>query len=377
MSETSDVERELPASEQRIRKAREEGNVPRSRELSSGVLLLGIVLLFTGFGGYFSAALGDMMKSSLALSVHQLHDASFMTRKLQTIMMDGLLLLVPVMAAALFFALVSPAALGGFNYSEKQYEFKWSRLDPISGFAKLFTANAAYELAKSLIKVLLIGAVGWQLLTAHLTWYPVLMAQSIDTGIGQAGQRAVWDAILMALAFFAIVAMDAPYQVWKYYRDLRMSLQEVKDEAKEAEGDPMLKGRIRQMQRERARSRMMAKVASADVVVTNPTHYAVALSYSEGLGRAPVVVAKGKGELALRIREEAGRHSVPMLEMPPLARALYAHVNLDREIPSALFTAVAKLLAYIMTLKNGALDPDLFPQTDDVPEGLDPGPEAA
>ena len=135
----------------------------------------------------------------------------------------------------------------------------------------------------------------------------------------------------------------------------------------------MLKGRIRSMQRERARQRMMSNIPTADVVVTNPTHYSVALSYSDGLGRAPVVVAKGKGELALKIREIAAEHKVPVLEMPPLARALYANVDLDREIPNTLFTAVAKLLAYIMTMKAGSLDSALFPSPDDIPEGLDPG----
>lgn len=377
MSESSDIERELPASEQKIRKAREEGNVPRSRELSSGMLLLGIVVLFIGFGGHFTAAMSNMMQSSFSLSAAQLQEEGMMTRRLFAIMLDGLLLLTPVMAAAVFFAIASPGAIGGFNYSEKQYEFKFSRLNPISGLAKLFTANAAFELFKSIIKVVVIGAIGWKLLSSHMSMYPALIGLTIDEGIGMAGQRAIWDAVFMSLAFFVIVAIDAPYQLWKYYNDLRMSLQEVKDEAKESEGDPMLKGRIRQMQRERARSRMMAKVASADVVVTNPTHYSVALSYSEGLGRAPVVVAKGAGEVALKIRELAKENNVPMMEMPPLARALYAHVDLDHEIPSTLFTAVAKLLAYIMTMKNGAIDATLFPQVDDIPQGMDPGPGAA
>jgi flagellar biosynthetic protein FlhB len=377
MAQDKDTERELPATEQRIRKAREEGNLPRSRELSSGALLLSCVLFFWAFGGHFTSAITGLMQRSLSVGKRDIQEIGMMGARLGDSVIEGFLLLVPLMGFATLVAICSTLAIGGFNYSEKNYEFKASRINPIAGFARLFSANAAFEVVKAILKVVVIGLIAWRLTIGHLDDYATFMVIPVDRGIALAGEMAIWDSIFMSLAFFLIIAIDAPYQLWKYYRDLRMSLQEVKDEAKESDGDPMLKGRIRQMQRERARQRMMSKVPKADVVVTNPTHYSVALSYSDGIGRAPVVVAKGKGDVALKIRELAAEHKVPMIEMPPLARALYAHVDLDREIPSTLFTAVAKLLAYVMTLKAGSLDSNLFPLADDIPSGLDPGPSAA
>jgi flagellar biosynthetic protein FlhB len=373
VAEDKDAERELPATERKIQQAREDGNVPRSKELSSGALLIGTVLFFYGFGHHFSAALAQMMSRALSITQREVRDESMMGTRLSDLLFDALLSLAPILAFTMLLAIFSSLAIGGFNYSGKNWDFKASRLNPISGFARLFSANAAFEVAKSILKVVVIGGIAYRLMVSHLSEFPALMNMPVDRSISMAGDMAMWDAVLMALAFLLIVVVDAPYQLWKYYHDLRMNLQDMKDESKQSEGDPMLKGRIRQMQRDRARQRMMTKIPTADVVVTNPTHYSVALSYSDGLGRAPVVVAKGKGDLALRIREIAAEHKVPVIEMPPLARALYANVDLDREIPNTLFTAVAKLLAYIMTMKAGSLDSALFPDTDDIPQGMDPG----
>ena len=203
-----------------------------------------------------------------------------------------------------------------------------------------------------------------------------LSAMPLEHGMAETARITIKDALILAIAFLLIVSIDVPYQLWRYYKGLRMNLEELKRESKESDGDPHLKGKIKSMQREAARRRMMASVPNADVIVTNPTHYSVALKYDKDGKGAPRVVAKGIGPLALKIREVAQENKVPLVEAPPLARALYSNVELEQEIPGALYTAVAKLLAYVYALAEGKGHMVEVPGEADIPKGMDPGPAA-
>lgn len=230
------------------------------------------------------------------------------------------------------------------------------------------------ELGKAIAKSLVVGGVGFAVIWHYAEEALSLASQSVQGGIAHTASLLGWLFLLITAAMILIVAIDVPFQLWDYYRKLRMTKEEVRQEMKESEGDPQLKGRIRAMQREMARKRMMSEVPKADVIVTNPTHYAVALRYNEKEMRAPRVIAKGSYLLAERIRELGTEHGVPILSAPPLARALYKHADLDQEIPAALFAAVAEVLAYVYQLRSYNKQGGAMPQKPEnipVPEGMD------
>jgi len=240
----------------------------------------------------------------------------------------------------------------------------------------IFSVNGLAELVKAILKTVVLGGVGYLLLMQDLGEFTQLSAMPLEHGMAETARITIKDALILAIAFLLIVSIDVPYQLWRYYKGLRMNLEELKRESKESEGDPHLKGKIKSMQREAARRRMMASVPNADVIVTNPTHYSVALKYDKDGKGAPRVVAKGIGPLALKIREVARDNKVPLVEAPPLARALYSNVELEQEIPGALYTAVAKLLAYVYALAEGKGHMVEVPGEADIPKGMDPGPAA-
>jgi flagellar biosynthetic protein FlhB len=254
-----------------------------------------------------------------------------------------------------------------------------SRLDPLKGLARLVSWTGLVELVKAVAKASLLGGVAVWVLWSERGDLLAMFAQSIPVGLSSAGHMLSFSFFAIVAAMLLIVAVDVPFQIWQYHDKLKMSRQEVKQEGKELEGNPEVKGRIRQLQREAARKRMMAAVPAADVIVTNPTHYAVALAYKSGMG-APKVLAKGLGEIALKIRQVgADAHGFRSIEAAPLARALYRHVDLDQEIPSALYAAVAEVLAYVYQLSQLAqtggsypLPPQAIPVPERPPRG---GPE--
>ena len=252
---------------------------------------------------------------------------------------------------------------------------KFERLDPVGGIARLFSANALVELLKAIAKTVLVGVISWVVISSQIESMLALVVEPINTGSAHLADLMLTGFMVIVCALVVIALIDAPYQMWHYANKLKMTREEVRKEAKESEGDPMVKGRIRQLQREMAKRRMMAEVPTADVVVTNPTHYAVALKYSEGKMGAPRVVAKGADAVAARIRELAAEHKVPLLEAPPLARALYTHTELGDQIPQGLYTAVAEVLAYVFQLRtyrqHGGHHPNL-PEDIDIPPHLDP-----
>ena len=352
MSDDSDQEKTEQPTEKKQRESREKGEVPRSRDLSGAMVVLAGVaaLMNSGESAFLHAR--QIFSLGLGYSREALFTDALPGRALHAAMHEALELFAPVAVATMLATLAAPLLLGGLNFSAQALQPKFERLDPIKGLGRIFAMRGLVELGKALLKLLFIGAV-LALLLRH--WQAELQATgrgSVMAGIAQSigllGRAALWFGSMLAL----IGGVDAIYQKFDHAKNLRMTKQEIKDEMKESEGNPEMKGRIRQVQQAQARRRMMEELPRADVVVVNPTHFAVALRYDDGRMGAPRVIAKGVDVLAQQIRLVAGSHRIPMVESPPLARALYATTELGREIPAALYVAVAQVLAYVYQLKQ-------------------------
>ncbi|MGN6388289.1 MAG: flagellar biosynthesis protein FlhB [Burkholderiaceae bacterium] len=375
MAEESDLEKTESASPRRLERAREEGDVPRSRELATCTILLaaGCGIWFTGDA--LIRRMRHLVASGMSLDRAQIYDPALLFSRLGADIADVLIGFAPVALLLLVVAAASPLLIGGWLFSAKSIQPDFARLNPLRGLTNMISTNALVELGKAIVKALLVGGVAWLVVGRHLSAMFALASEPFDAGSAHLGGLLWTSFITIAAALVLIAAIDAPYQMWHYANKLKMTREEVRQEAKESEGDPQIKARIRSQQREMARRRMMAEVPKADVVVTNPTHYAVALKYAEGKMRAPRVVAKGADEVAAKIRELAAENHVALLEAPPLARALYRHTDLGDEIPEALYTAVAEVLAYVFQLRvyrdrGGALPAK--PEALAVPAELDP-----
>ena len=372
MAEESDLERTEPASARRLEQAREEGQVPRSREIGAFLILIVAALAFWLMGPWMVQRVSEIFRRALVVDQDLAREPSLMLVRLADLSIDALLTFAPLFAALVAAALLSPFFLGSWNFSPKALRPDSSRLDPLKGMSRLVSWNGLVELVKAVAKASLLGGIAAWVLWSERGDLLAMFAQSIPVGLSSAGHLLNFSFVAIVLAMLVIVAVDVPFQIWQYHDKLKMSRQELKQEGKELEGNPEIKGRIRQLQREAARKRMMAAVPAADVIVTNPTHYAVALAYKSGMG-APRVLAKGLGEIALKIRQLGVTHSVPIVEAAPLARALYRHVDLDQEIPSTLYAAVAEVLAYLYQLshwrENGGSYP-LPPRAIKVPDDL-------
>lgn len=373
MSGGSTQDKTEKATPKRQREARRKGQVARSRELSTalvvGVSMIGMIALGHRLAGQSLA----LMRESLSFDPRLLEDPARIIGALFLRLSDALIAIAPLLGASLLAALIAPALIGGWNFSAQAFQPQFSRINPLKGLARMVSATALVELGKSLLKFGVIGAVGWFYIWGHRDSLMKLARIDTATAIAQALSLALWCVVWMSGALMLVAIIDAPYQWWKHNKDMRMTRKEVRDEMKESDGRPEVKARIRQLQQQMARSRMMEKVAGADVVITNPTHYAVAIQYSAGKMRAPIVVAKGAGVIAAAIRELATQHKVALVSAPPLARALYRSVELDKEIPSQLYQAVAAVLTYLYQLRAGSLrtSPDF---TAPVPGG-EPDPD--
>ncbi|MBO0493617.1 flagellar biosynthesis protein FlhB [Pseudomonas sp. Marseille-Q1929] len=374
MAETSKEDKTEAASPRRIEKAREEGQVPRSREMNTFVMLLAGTGGLWLMGGHLYDSLGQVMEQALLFDRAQLFDTARMLTVLWQLSQNTLLALAPFFALMTFAALAAPALLGGLVITLAAVRPQFSRVNPISGLARLFSVQVLVELAKAVAKATLIGTVAYFFLKSHLDQLLTLPNMPAPKALATVMSLTASACAMCVAALIIVVGMDAPYQLWTYAKNLRMSKEEQRQEHKNADGDPHIKAKIRQVQQARARRRMMSKVPKADVIVTNPSHFAVALSYQKDKNGAPRVVAKGADDVALRIREIAAEHHLPMLEAPPLARALYFHVDLDREIPIELYTVVAEVVAWAIRLKRvsehgGDLPPT--PANLSVPPGMD------
>lgn len=374
MADDNDLERTEPASPRRLEKAREEGQVPRSQELTTFTLLMAASGGLWVMGSLIIQKLFILLENGLQIEREIAFNPALLSPRLFQLALDGLLAIAPLLAGLVMVALVSPMLLSGWLFSSKALMPDFKRLNPATGVKRIFSSHGLVELVKAIAKAGVIGGVAAGIIWSHKQDVLDLISMSLDVSLPVMGRLIGMTFMLIVGAMLLLVVIDVPFQLWNHARQLRMSKEDLRKEAKEDEGDPQVKARIRSMQREMARRRMMAEVPKADVVVTNPTHYAVALKYQDRSMRAPKVVAKGSQLVAARIRELATEHHIPVLEVPPLARALYHHVELESEIPETLYTAVAHVLAYVFQLKRyqttGGAAPQLSPDIT-VPAELD------
>jgi flagellar biosynthetic protein FlhB len=379
MAEDSDLEKTEQPSQRRLDQAKENGQVARSHELSTFAILLagGASLWF--MGGSLTAHMVKMLHDGMTVSRDIAFDPELLIPHLYDLSLEMLITFAPVLLTLFLAAFLSPLLLNGWLFSTDALMPKFSRMNPISGIARMFSSTALVELGKALGKATVVGGVAAWVVWHHRDDVLQLASLSITTAIPEMGRLVGGSFLAVVAAMLLIVAVDVPFQLWSHNKKLMMTKEEVRKESRETEGDPMVKGRIRNMQREASRRRMMAAIPTADVVVTNPTHFSVALKYSDKGMRAPTVVAKGSGLIAQRIREIATENNVPILEAPPLARALHKHTEIGESIPEALYTAVAEVLAYVYQLKRYQTEGGTRPAQPDnlpVPTELDPASAA-
>lgn len=352
MSEENDSEKTEDPTPHRKQKAREEGQVPRSRELTSlSMLLAGWGLLLVG-GNYLAKQLQHLLHNGLTFDRLLVSDPQHMLHHAAALLGMAFLAILPFVGGLFITALVTPSIIGGLNMSAKAIKFNLKKLNPLSGIKRLFSGQMVSEMVKSILKVLLAGIGGGLFLWLNKAKFINLIFEPLGMALADISALLIGCMLVIILSLIPMVAFDVIYQLWSNFKKLRMSLKEIKDEFKNQEGDPQIKARVRQLQRQMAQQRMMTDVPTADVVVNNPTHYSVALKYQGGAMGAPMVVASGSGLIALRIRELAEENRVPMLEAPPLARALYRHCDPGTPVPAELYSAVAEVLAWVYGLKR-------------------------
>lgn len=351
MAEESDLEKTEEPTGRRIEQAREQGQVPHSRELGTFLVLIVAGATFWMMGGWFMQRSLVIFKKGFTVEAQVMREPELMLPRLAEISSDALIVFSPLLGLLILAAILPPFFLNAWVFSPKALAPDLNRLNPLTGFGRMFSWSSLMELGKAILKASLVGGVAVLLIWRERDEIFGLLAEPLETGLAHAGHLVSFSFLILVATLILVVAADVPFQLWQYFDKLKMTKEEVKQEMKEMMGDPHVKGRIRSLQMQAARKRMMSAVPKANVVVTNPTHYAVALAYQSGMG-APKVVAKGVGAVALKIREIANEHAVPIMEAPPLARALYKHTDLDAEIPSALYNAVAEVLAYIYQLAN-------------------------
>ncbi|BCQ35420.1 MULTISPECIES: flagellar biosynthesis protein FlhB [Erwinia] len=374
MSQDSDEEKTESPTAHRLEKAREEGQIPRSRELTSILMLVtGLSILWAG-GEWMGRKLGALVADGLVFNHSVVSDTSQMLRQISDLLMQAVMAILPMMFGLVVMAIAAPMLLGGLVISGKAIKFDVGKMNPIKGLGKMISAQSAAELLKAVLKAVLVGVVAWIYIHNHWAEMLHLISESPVTALAGSLNMIAMCSILIVLGLSPMVGFDVFFQLFSYFKNLRMSRQDITDEHKQQEGDPHVKGRIRQQMRAAARRRMMSDVPKADVIVTNPTHYAVALQYDEKKMSAPKVLAKGAGEIALRIREMGKEHRIPILEAPPLARALYRHSEIGQHIPGTLYAAVAEVLAWVWQLRRWKVEGGLIPKRPvklPVPDALD------
>ncbi len=373
--ESSSQDKTLPATPQKLKKARRDGQVARSKDLSNLAVLGGGALVLLSLAPMGFEHLRSTLRNQLSFDHRALQQPEQAVQRLADGFLQGLMLSLPLGIIVLAIAMAAIVASGSWALSTKPITPDLKRLNPLAGIGRLFSKQQLVETGKLAGITAVVGIVAWQFIAAHVELFGTLVMQPLESALGQLGQWMTLGVgmLLLVVAFFAII--DVPTQKFLHGQRLRMSHQEVKREHKEAEGDPHVKSQRRARQREMAQRHSVGAVPRADLVVMNPTHYAVAIRYDDATMNAPRVIAKGADLIAMKIRDVAREHQVPVLQSPMLARALYAHAEIDDEIPSALYTAVAQVLAYVYQLKaalkgQGAMPGEM--PTPQVPPELDP-----
>lgn len=338
-------------SPKRIQDAREKGNVPRSKELGVVALLIGAGLGAIFWGGWLSESLQGVMREAFTLDRAEISDPNLMFSSMGRMFYDGFKVAMLIMVFIIIVSMMATMAIGGWNFSQKALEPKFDKMNPLKGIKKMFSAQSAVELVKAIGKFLFVALASIWVINQEQDYLRSLIKKDIDTSIYMSIDILMFAFLVMSAAMIIIAAIDVPFQKFNYIKNLRMTMQEVKDEMKNIEGKPEVKGKIRQMQQQIAQNRMMNEVPTADVIIVNPEHYSVAVKYDTEKSDAPYVVAKGLDDVALKIREVAKEHKVPIVSAPPLARSIYKHTEINQKIPSGLFNSVAQVLAYVYQLR--------------------------
>ncbi|PSU97360.1 flagellar biosynthesis protein FlhB [Photobacterium kishitanii] len=374
MSDADGQERTEDATARKREQAREKGQVPRSRELASVAVLVSGAVSLMWFGEGLSIALGKVMTRMFTLSREEVFDVHLLLTVVSNAVWQVFLPLVLVLVFLFTAALIGAAGLGGIRFSSEAAMPKLSKMSPISGLKRMFGSQSWVELIKSILKVGLVASVAGYLIYSSLDDFFQLSIETFPANYFHALDILLNFVLLICCSLLVVVAIDVPYQIWHFSDQLKMTKQEIKDEYKDSEGKPEVKGRIRMLQREMAQRRMMADVPQADVVITNPEHYSVALRYDPKFDAAPVVIAKGGDHLALKIREIANKHNIDIVPAAPLARAIYYTTELEQQVPDGLFVAVAQVLAYVFQLKayrrGKGQKPILSAAATDIPQEL-------
>jgi flagellar biosynthetic protein FlhB len=352
MAENEGSEKTERATPKRLEEARKKGQVPRSADLSAAIVsLIGAGFLYL-FGAGAANEMLSVMRDGLSVTSVDLMQSDVLLRHTADQFVHGFLAVVPLMGALVLAAVAAPALIGGWNFSSEALAFKGERINPLAGIGRMFSVRSLVELIKAIGKFVFVGGIGCIVVWLQSEALMGLARQPIEVAILEATKITAYASLLMAASLGLIAIIDAPFQLWRFGEDMKMSRDDVRQEMKESDGSPENKSRIRSVQSALSRGRMMQDVPKANVVITNPTHYAVALRYDEKKNGAPVVIAKGADEVAAKIRELAAANGVPLVSAPPLARALFRYVDLGREIPAALYVAVAQILTYVWQLRQ-------------------------
>jgi flagellar biosynthetic protein FlhB len=352
MAQDDGQERTEQPTPKRLRDAKEKGQVARSRELSTAMVMLTGSAAIILFGERLVTHIGRMMQSNFTFSRQALFDSHAMIEHFHDSIMMALSGIFPVFFVIVVAAIIAPVALGGWLFSIESLAPKMERLDPVKGLKKVFGVRGVVEMLKALAKFLVIGSAAVLYIWLHAEELLSLIYINPGAALTQAANLIAWGLLLISASLIIIAMIDVPFQLWDHQRQLKMTRQEIKDEHKQTEGSPEVKARVRRMQMEMAQRRMMQEVPKADVVITNPTHFAIALRYDQDAMGAPRLVAKGADHVAAEIRKIAVAHEIPVVSSPPLARAVYYSTELEQEIPEGLYIAVAQVLAYTMQLRQ-------------------------
>ncbi|MFT5502548.1 MAG: flagellar biosynthetic protein FlhB [Gammaproteobacteria bacterium] len=350
-SDSGQEKTEQPTAK-KLKDAKEKGQVPRSKELNSmTIMVFGGIGLLT-MGGYMLASVTTMMKQGFTLSREQVFESSFIINQLKMAITTSLGGLAPFLVLMLVVAIATPMLLGGWSFSLEALAVKTDRLNPLKGLKRIFSAKGLMELVKAMAKFGVVMLIAGIFIVSHSDELLNLGQEPLNQALAHGAELLGLCFLVVSSALIVIAAIDMPFQLWDHSEKLKMTLQEVRDEMKDTEGKPEVKSKIRQLQQDMSQRRMMEAVPDADVIITNPTHFAVALKYDREKMAVPIVVALGKDLMALKIREIGKAHDVEIFEAPPLARALYANSELDKEIPGHLYFAVAQVLAFVFQLRN-------------------------
>jgi flagellar biosynthetic protein FlhB len=350
--EESNQEKTEEPTARRLEKSREDGQVPRSKELSMATIMIASAGLMVFYGGQLITDIGNVVISCLQVD----QETIFNTRKLPAHFLqkfaDGLMAFSPLYLVTFVMTLATPGLIGGWIFSMKAAKPKFSKINPLKGLKKIFGINAVMELIKAIAKFSLVGGIAFLIVSSQIDQFLTLGSIPLERAFAKSGELLAWSFLYMCLGLVLIALIDVPYQIHTHVKKLKMSLQEIKDELKDVEGRPEVKQHIRQKQHEMATARMLEDVPSADVLIVNPEHFAVALTYDRNSEGAPVLVAKGADEIAKKILEIAQEHKIQILRIPLLARALFFTTEVKQEIPDSLYTAVAQVLAYVFQLNE-------------------------